>query len=423
MVPRPFPPVATISSTTRKDSCAPRSRRGPMEPVPSWTTWTATVSAGPVRFQVTATIEDDTFTADFSGTDPQVRGALNSTRSFTCGAVAVCVRCAMSGDVPNTAGMFRPLNIITEPGTVADVVMPGASSMRGVTGFRMVDTIFGAMAGLLPHRIPAAGEGGNTLVVFGGRHPDRSAYIYYESLTGTWGGRPGMDGNDGLCNPIVVASNIPVEQAEAEYPVRIRRYGLVGDTGGPGKYRGGLAVEREWELLEGETHLAIRSDRRDHLPYGLHSGKPGKGSINVLYRKDGSREVLPVMISTTMKAGEVLYHRQPGGRRMGRPVGAVSRVRTAGREEPEGFAPVRPGRLRRRLGFGGLPDRRESSGPKVAAANGVKQEKSIRCVAGPIRSGKCRSRGRNRRAGSGIVTRQSCPGRKSGGSSPAGAEC
>ncbi len=148
-----------------------------------------------VRFQVTVTIEDDTFTADFRGTDPQVRGALNSTRSFTCGAVAVCVRCAMSGDVPNTAGMFRPLNIITEPGTVAEVVMPGASSMRGVTGFRMVDTIFGAMAGLLPDRILAAGEGGNTLVVFGGRHRDRSPYIYYESVTGTWGGRPGMDGN------------------------------------------------------------------------------------------------------------------------------------------------------------------------------------------------------------------------------------
>ena len=73
-------------------------------------------------------------------------------------------------------------------------------------------------------------------------------------------------------------------------------------------------------MLEGETHLAIRSDRRDHLPYGLSSGKPGTGSINVLYRKDGSREVLPVMISTTMRAGEVLYHRQPGGGGWGDPL-------------------------------------------------------------------------------------------------------
>ena len=234
-----------------------------------------------VRLQVKVTIEGDSLTADFTGTDPQVRGALNSTLSFTEGAVAVCVRCAMREEVPNTAGMFKPLNIITEPGTVVNVVMPGASSMRGVTGFRMVDAIFGALAGLLPDRILAAGEGGNTLVVIGGLRKDRSPYVYYELMTGTWGGRPDRDGNDGLCNPINVASNIPVEHAETEYPLRIRRYGLVGDSGGAGRYRGGLAVEREWELLEGETHLAIRSDRRDHLPYGLYSGKPGTGSLTV----------------------------------------------------------------------------------------------------------------------------------------------
>ena len=272
-----------------------------------------------VRIQVKITVEGDSLTADFTGTDPQVRGALNSTLSFTEGAVAVCVRCAMREEVPNTAGMFRPLNIITEPGTVVDVVMPGASSMRGVTGFRMVDTIFGALAGLLPDRILAAGEGGNTLVVIGGLRKDRSPYVYYELMTGTWGGRPDRDGNDGLCNPINVASNIPVEHAETEYPLRIRRYGLVGDSGGAGKYRGGLAVEREWELLEGETHLAIRSDRRDHLPYGLYSGKPGTGSLTILTR-DGDQEVLPVMISSTLKEGDVLYHRQPGGGGWGDPL-------------------------------------------------------------------------------------------------------
>ena len=80
-----------------------------------------------------------------------------------------------------------------------------------------------------------------------------------------------------------------------------------------------MAVEREWELLEGETHLAIRSDRRDHLPYGLYSGKPGTGSLTVLTR-DGGREVLPVMISSTLKKGDVLYHRQPGGGGWGEPL-------------------------------------------------------------------------------------------------------
>jgi len=276
----------------------------------------------PVRLQVKVTVEGDTLTADFSGSAPQVRGALNCTRSFTVSSVTMCVRCALREDIPNTAGMFKPLNVITPPGTVTNVVMPGASSMRGVTGFRLVDTMFGALAALLPDRIPAAGEGGNTLVVIGGQREDRSPYVYYELLSGTWGARPDRDGNDGLCNPAIVASNIPIEQAEAEYPVRINRYGLVKDSGGAGRFRGGLAIEREWQLLSGETHLAIRSDRRDHLPYGLYGGKPATGSTNVLHREDGE-EVLPVMISTTMRGGEILYHRQPGAGGWGDPLERV----------------------------------------------------------------------------------------------------
>ena len=191
--------------------------------------------------------------------------------------------------------------------------------MRGITGFRMVDTVFGALSGLLPDRVPAAGEGGNTLVVFGGQREDRTPYVYYELLSGTWGGRPDRDGNDGLCNPANVASNIPIEDAECEYPIRIERYGLVRDSGGPGKYRGGLAIEREWKLLSGEVHLAIRSDRRDHLPYGLYEGKPGKGSINRLNQGEGE-EVLPTMISTLMRQGERIYHRQAGGGGWGDPL-------------------------------------------------------------------------------------------------------
>ncbi len=275
------------------------------------------VGGPPVRLEVAIEVRGDTLRADFTGSDPQVRGAINNTLSFTHSVVALCVRGALGEEIPNTAGMFRPLEINAPPGTVVNGVMPAASSMRGVTGFRLVDTVMGALAGLLPERIPAAGEGGNSLVIIGGHYPDRSPYIYYELMSGTWGARPDRDGNDGLCNPASVASNIPIEEAECNYPVRIERYGLVRDSGGPGRFRGGLAVEREWRLLEGEAHLAIRSDRRDHLPYGLYDGQPGGGSINILHSGE-DEEVLPTMISTRMAAGQRLYHRQPG-RRLGRP--------------------------------------------------------------------------------------------------------
>ena len=278
------------------------------------------VGGPPVRLTVTITVEDDTLTADFTGTNPQVRGAINNTLSFTASVVVLCVRSVMREDIPNTAGMFKPLNIIAPAGTVVHGVMPAASSMRGITGFRLADTVFGALAGLLPDRVLAAGEGGNSLVIIGGQREDRTPYVYYELMSGTWGARPDRDGNDGLCNPANVASNIPVEQAECEYPVHIERYGYVMDSGGAGKFRGGLGLEREWRLLSGEAHLAIRSDRRDHLPYGLYGGKPGRGSINVLHHTDGEEEVLQTMISTSMKAEERIYHRQAGGGGWGEPL-------------------------------------------------------------------------------------------------------
>ena len=154
--------------------------------------------------------------------------------------------------------------------------------MRGLTGFRIVDAVFGALAQFLPDRVFAAGEGGNSLVVIGGRRPDRQPYVYFELMSGTWGARPDRDGNDGLCNIANIASNIPVEQAESEYPIRIERYGLVRDSGGAGKFRGGQAIEREWRLLGEEAHLAIRSDRRP-APALRPAGRQGRSPFPKIF--------------------------------------------------------------------------------------------------------------------------------------------
>ena len=277
------------------------------------------VGGPPVKLCVTITVDGDTLTADFTGTDPQVPGAINNTLSFTASVVALAVRSALREEIPNTAGLFRPLEIIAPKGTVVHGEMPAASSMRGITGFRLSDVVFGALASLLPDRIPAAGEGGNSLIIIAGEHAGRIPYVYYELVSGTWGARPDRDGNDGLCNPANVASNIPVEDGEAGYPVRIERYGFVDNSGGAGKYRGGLAIERAWTLLKGDAHLAIRSDRRDHLPFGLAGGRPGTASMTVLRHEDGD-EVLPTMVSTRMAEGEYLHHRQAGGGGWGDPL-------------------------------------------------------------------------------------------------------
>src|SRR5215207_7783989 len=231
------------------------------------------IEAGDVPITATVTIVGDEVIADLTDSSPMVRGSLNSTRSFVMACVYHVVRSALTLEVPNTAGAFRPVRVLTKPGTVTEVVMPGASSMRGVTGFRVVDALNGALAQLIPDRVPAAGEGGNTLAIFGADRPgDGGRYVFYELIVGTWGGTPTWDGNDGLTNPASLAANIPVEVAESEFPIVVERYGLVHDTGGAGEHRGGLAVERVWRCLTPRTSLIVRSDRSKHAPYGLAGG-------------------------------------------------------------------------------------------------------------------------------------------------------
>ncbi len=265
------------------------------------------------------TIAGDEITADLTDSAPMVRGSLNSTRSFVQACVYQAVRCALTLEVPNTAGAFRPIHVLTKPGTVAEVVMPGASSMRGVTGFRVLDALNGALAQLLPDRVPAAGEGGNTLAIFGAERPAGGRFIFYELVVGTWGATPLWDGNDGLTNPASLAANIPIEVAESEFPIFIERYGLVPDTGGAGQYRGGLAIERVWRCLTPGTSLIVRSDRADHPPYGLAGGGTGAPSSNVLVSPDGAEAPLPAMFSTTIETGDVYVHCTAGGGGWGNP--------------------------------------------------------------------------------------------------------
>jgi N-methylhydantoinase B len=114
-------------------------------------------------------------------------------------------------------------------------------------------------------------------------------------------------------------ANIPVELAESDWPIMIERYGLVTDSGGAGRYRGGLAVERVWRALVPETAVHVRSDRQVHRPYGLAGGLEGGASSSLLRRADGTLEQMPPMFVADLHRGDVLHHRMPGGGGWGEP--------------------------------------------------------------------------------------------------------
>jgi 5-oxoprolinase (ATP-hydrolysing)/N-methylhydantoinase A len=271
-----------------------------------------------VPVAVRLTVRGDELVADFSGSAPMVRGSLNCTPSFVEAAVYHCVMTASSVDIPRTGGALRPITVVTKPGTVLHVVLPNASSMRGVAGYRVSDVVNGALAHLIPERIAAAGDGGSTLAWFTGRVGDEP-FVFNELVVGTWGGRPDRDGNDGLANPCASIANVPVEVAEAEWPIVVEVYGLVPDTGGAGRYRGGLAIERAWRCVAPDTVLHVRSDRQRHRPYGLAGGGPGAPSSNLIVRASGAVEPLPPMFVATLQPGDVFRHRMAGGGGWGDP--------------------------------------------------------------------------------------------------------
>jgi len=180
--------------------------------------------------------------------------------------------------------------------------------------------MFGALAQIVPDRVPAAGEGGNTVVCLGGYREDGAPFIIVDMICGAWGGRPDKDGIEAITNPSQNLSNTPVETMESQHPVRVEEYALVADSCGAGKWRGGLGVARSYRLLAPEAGLQLRADRMKILPYGLAGGGPATGAINEITTAGGEHIDLPSKINRRMAQGDLVRHVQPGGGGFGDPL-------------------------------------------------------------------------------------------------------
>lgn len=262
------------------------------------------ITSEPIRIQVRLRLGGGEVKVDFSVTSPQARGAINPNFAFTCSCVYAAVRCLLDPELPNNAGYFRPIKVHAPPGSFVNPVHPAPVAARALGGFRVIQTVLGALAQLVFDRIPACWGGGEFGISFGGYYPDRRPFVYLEfhNVSGPGGG-PDADAPDGGSVSVVNVANTPVELIEADQPVLIEEYGFLPDTGGPGRYRGALGVVRQYRLLAEEATVQVRSDRRRFCPYGLWGGKPGSPSRVYLLR-DGSREFLPAKCLLQLRAGE-----------------------------------------------------------------------------------------------------------------------
>lgn len=276
------------------------------------------VHDGPVAIAVAVTIADGSVTMDFEGSSPQVKASLNSTLSFTKSNAYAAMRTLLRSDIPNNAGFFRPITVTAPVGSIVNCVLPAATGTRGLTGFRVLDAVFGALAPAVPDRVMGASDGGLSLVTIGGVRPNRERFSVVELLSGAWGGQADHEGQDGVPNLGANVSNIPVEMLEAAVPVRVDRYGYVVDTGGAGEHRGGASLERTYTFL-GDAILSVRADRERILPYGIGAGGPGTPSGNQLI-SDETDVTLPSKFSRPVTAGERFEHRTAGAGGWGDPL-------------------------------------------------------------------------------------------------------
>jgi N-methylhydantoinase B len=277
-------------------------------------------SDAPIPIRVAITVEEGgTLFVDYTGSSPQVRGALNATLSFTHSLTYLSVRCVLAKDVPNNVGMFRCVRVRAPEASVLNPVMPAPCAARALTGYRVFDAMLGALAQIVPEKVPAAGEGGNSVICISGLRPDRRPFIIVDMICGAWGGRPDKDGLEAVTNASQNLSNMPVEVMEAEHPVRIEDYAFVPDSCGPGRYRGGVGVRRSYRILADEALLQMRTDRVRFRPYGLDGGGPGGPSRNAM-EADGERRELPGKITTRVGKGALIVHEQAGAGGFGDPL-------------------------------------------------------------------------------------------------------
>jgi N-methylhydantoinase B len=272
------------------------------------------ISAGEIPIRVCVTIKGDRARVDFTGTSPQVSGAVNAVESITASAVSYVFRCLVGGDIPASAGLMEPIEVIAPQGTVVNAAHPASVAGGNVeTSQRVVDVVFKALAQAIPDRIPAASQGTMNNLTIGGIDPRTGAeFSYYETVAGGMGARPAQDGMSATHTHMTNSLNTPAEALEYSYPLRVREYRIHKGSGGKGKYKGGDGSIREIETLA-PARMSLLSDRRKRAPYGLHGGADGEVGRAWIIRRDGREEKLTSKGSWNLEPGDRVRIETPSG--------------------------------------------------------------------------------------------------------------
>ncbi len=274
----------------------------------------------PLRIFATVRVGDDEIDVDFGGTDPQARGYVNSPLASTVSAAGTAVRALLGHpDMVTNDGSFRPLRVHVPEGCLLNPRFPAPVRLRMNSAGRAYGAVLRALGQALPERAAACGFDTTTTVNFG--HFGAQGYaIFMEPMRGGMGGAAGADGADAISQLLSNSANTPVEVAESDFPFFLtREYSLRADSGGAGRFQGGLGGVREYEITADRVEALFSSDRAIHKPWGSAGGSEGSSGRVLHIRAGQATQLPPNGAALTLLRGDRLRVETGGGGGFGDP--------------------------------------------------------------------------------------------------------
>ena len=278
----------------------------------------------PINIRVKITVAGDEMTMDFTGTHVQVEAPINVPFPALMSAILFSIKALVGPSLPTNSGIFSPIKVIAPAGCLVNPTEPAPVSVLIDAGQRIPDTLFGALASIMPERILAASNGAcTTCMLFGRTEHSRGKYfICHESIAGGSGASHYFDGLSGVQVYLTNTSNMPIEATEIEYPdIMLEQYYLRRDSGGAGQFRGGCGIQREYKICSDGMAVNCLGDRQKFQPWGLDGGMAGAaGAFYLVDGQTGEKTALSHKTSNLpVKKGDAILVLTPGAGGVGAP--------------------------------------------------------------------------------------------------------
>jgi N-methylhydantoinase B len=275
----------------------------------------------PVRIQVKIEKEGERLLFDLSGCARQTKGPANIRPTVVRAACSYCLTALVDPALPINHGLARVIEMKLSEGSVVNPHFPAPVNTYNPTVHALVEALFEAFSRITPHKKVADGCSSRSIIIGGRSNKTGRSYVQYEIFGGGSGGRTGKDGVSGTNVNQSNARIAPVEIIESEFSTRIRRFELIPDSAGAGKFRGGLGFVREYELLDQEARFSLRSTKHAVAPKGIEGGLPGRTGKCTLNPGTEKDKVIPSRYSDhLLQPGDVVRLETPGGGGLGNPL-------------------------------------------------------------------------------------------------------